>query len=199
MAKIHPSPALPSQTPSSNQVSSSQREHFTIWMKSLVFNGNGCTVYDSKGCIAYRVDNYDSKRCSKVYLMDVNGKVVLKILKKKFRLFGRWEGYRCSDQIRPWFKVKRPCGFLDAEHPTCEVWTESGHLRFYQIDGLGSKSSFKIVDMSQRNVLAEVRRKHTESGIALGEDVFTMEVESCVDHSLIMGLVVVYGLMNHII
>ncbi|WOL10334.1 protein LURP-one-related 11-like [Canna indica] len=182
---------------------SSERECFTIWMKSLVLNGNGCTVYNSKGQVAYRVDNYDSKCCSKVYLMDLQGNLLLKILNKKLRVWGRWEGYRFNgvqqEEIKPWFRVRRPCGFCNAEHPICKVWSESGNLRFYQlmIDELESRSSsYKIVDIAQGAVLAEVRRKHTTSGIALGEDVFTLVVEPSINRSLIMGLVIIYGLMN---
>lgn len=63
---------------------SEQREVFTIWMKSLVLNGSGCTVYDSGGRIVYRVDNYGSSCSDNVYLMDLRGKIVLNILKKVF-------------------------------------------------------------------------------------------------------------------
>ena len=57
-------------------------EVFTIWMKSLVLNGSGCTVYDSAGSIVYRVDNYGARRAADVCLMDLAGNVVLQILKK---------------------------------------------------------------------------------------------------------------------
>jgi len=55
-----------------------RRKVFTVWMKSLVLNGHGCTVYDSDGGIVYRVDNYGSARCGGgVCLMDLHGTVVL--------------------------------------------------------------------------------------------------------------------------
>jgi hypothetical protein len=66
----------------SAQGSSEQPEVFTIWMKSLVLNGSGCTVYDSAGSIVYRVDNYGARRAADVCLMDIAGNVVLQILKK---------------------------------------------------------------------------------------------------------------------
>lgn len=55
-----------------------------MWMKSLVLNGHGCTVYDSDGGIVYRVDNYGSARCGGggVCLMDLHGTVVLNIVKR---------------------------------------------------------------------------------------------------------------------
>lgn len=45
----------------------------------------------------------------------------------------------------------------------------------------------------------QVKRKQTSSGVALGDDVFSLVVEPNIDHSLIMGLVIVHGLMNHIL
>ncbi|XP_008801112.2 protein LURP-one-related 11-like [Phoenix dactylifera] len=200
MEKVHPSLAsLP--LPSLLDHISSEREVFTIWMKSLVFHGNGCTVYDSRGNIVYRVDNYDCKCSGKVYLMDLSGKVLFKILRKKFRVCGRWEGYKCyssqNEESKPWFKVRKPWSILRDEQPSCEVWSDEGALMCYKIDGLASKSSYKIVDISSGLIVAEVKRKQTTSGILLGDDVLTLMVEPNIDHSLIMGLVVVNGLMNH--
>lgn len=78
MAKVHPQAPLAS----SSYFTASKQETFTIWMKSLVLDGNGCTVFDSKGEIVYRVDNYNSKCRDEVYLMDFKGKVLYTILRK---------------------------------------------------------------------------------------------------------------------
>lgn len=80
MAKVYPSSSSPLH-PTSNYMTST-RETFTIWMKSLIFNGNGCTVYDSDGQIVYRIDNYNRKCSKRVYLMDLRGNVLITILKK---------------------------------------------------------------------------------------------------------------------
>ncbi|OAY72110.1 Protein LURP-one-related 11 [Ananas comosus] len=203
MAKVHPSFSSSSSS-STCCYRSAKREVFTIWMKSLVLNGNGCTVYDSKGQIIFRVDNYDCKGSGKVYLMDISGKVLFKILKKKL-FFGRWEGYKWNglhQEANPWFKVKKPCRIFkgSSEQPYCEIWSKSGQLLCYKIDGFSRKSSpYKIVDNSSGLVVAEAKRKQTSSGVALGDDVFSLVVEPNIDHSLIMGLVIVHGLMNHIL
>ena len=47
------------------------------------------------------------------------------------------------------------------------------------------------------SVLGQVKRKQTTSGMLLGDDVLTLMVEPNIDRTLIMGLVVVNGLMNH--
>ncbi|KAG2315707.1 hypothetical protein Bca52824_018829 [Brassica carinata] len=95
MVKIHPDHT----TSGAGDITSSpylttEKESFTIWMKSLVFNTNGCTVFDCKGNIIYRVDNYNSKSCREVYLMDLLGHVLFTLRSQKFGLFKTWEGYR---------------------------------------------------------------------------------------------------------
>ncbi|KAJ3699889.1 hypothetical protein LUZ61_003594 [Rhynchospora tenuis] len=205
MAKIHStlSPSSSAEilqfpTCSYSTYVSTEREVFTIWMKSLVFNGSGCTVYDSKGSIVYRVDNYNCKCSEKVYLMDISGKVLIEILKKNL-LFGKWEGYRWNDtemEANSWFKVKKACTIFRRETSFCEFLNDSGCLMNYTIDGFHKKSSCKIMDTCSGLVVAEVKRKVTKSGVVLGDDVLTLEVEPNIDHSLIMGLVLVYSLMN---
>jgi hypothetical protein len=55
---------------------------YTVWMKSLVFNGNGCTVYGADGGVAFRVDNYGCRGGREVFLMDRAGKTLIRIQRK---------------------------------------------------------------------------------------------------------------------
>ncbi|OVA05246.1 Initiation factor 2B-related [Macleaya cordata] len=185
----------------------SQREVFTIWMKSLVMNSNGCTVYDSNGHIVYRIDNYDKKCSNKVYLMDLKGQVLSTILRKKLRLFGRWEGYNGNyskvDQEKPWFQVRKPFRVLKANDSYYDVTVSTsppnssdqlnGSYKI-EISDIG-KFACRILDQAGV-VVAEVKQKQSSSGVVLGDDVLTLVVEPNVDHSLIMGLMVVHGLIN---
>jgi len=77
MAKVYPQILTSPQT----HCFTSKRETYTLWLKSLVFHSNGCTVYDSNGDIVYRVDNYDRKGRREVNLMDLRGKVLCTIKK----------------------------------------------------------------------------------------------------------------------
>ncbi|XP_072982945.1 protein LURP-one-related 11-like [Typha latifolia] len=176
------------------------REIYTVWMKSLVFNSNGCTIYDSDGRIAYRVDNYDCKCSDEVYFMDHSGKTLLKVLRKKFRLFRRWEGFRYNsakiEEEKPWFRVEKSCRIPRTGHSS-EITVEAGCGKCYKIVRWANKLEYRIEDKDGR-IVAEIKRKQTASGIALGEDVLTLVLEPNVDHLLIMGLVVVCGLINHI-
>ncbi|RVW16360.1 Protein LURP-one-related 4 [Vitis vinifera] len=202
MAKVHPQTftAAPLSPPSDSCITS-KREAFTIWMKSLVIQGNGCTVFNSDGEIVYRIDNYDKKCSSEVYLMDLQGKVLFTILQRKLRVFGRWEGYKSNgskgNNQKPWFQVRKNCRILGGGS-SCQVTVRPNEAQSYcyRIQGLTGKSAFKIVD-SQGGLVAEVEQKQTSSGVVLGEDVLNLVVEPHVDHSLVMALVAVYGLIHH--
>ncbi|CAK7356448.1 unnamed protein product [Dovyalis caffra] len=196
MGKVHPQ-ALVSSTPC---YLTSKQESFTVWMKSLVLSGKGCTVFDSDGHVVYRVDNYDCKSRKQVHLMDFKGEVLFTILRKKFKLFGFWEGYRSSgseiDKTKPGFQVRKTLRLIRGDSP-CKVTVglDKNQASQYKIGSWSSKSAYKIVDKFGV-AIAEVKRKQSACGVVLGEDVLSMVVEPCIDHSLIMGLVLVYSLIN---
>lgn len=88
MVKIHPDQSTSDAGDKTNSpYLTTEKETFTIWMKSLVFNTNGCTVFNSKGKIIYRVDNYNSKSCREVYLMDLSGHVLFTLRRQVLILY----------------------------------------------------------------------------------------------------------------
>ncbi|KAG6788342.1 hypothetical protein POTOM_004406 [Populus tomentosa] len=192
MAKVFPQ----CQRPTLDPFVSFERQTYTIWMKSLLCQTNGCTVFDSDGDIVYRVDNYDKKCRNKVYLMDLRGRVLVTIRRKRLHCFGCWYGYRWNsyaNKEKPWFQVKKCCRFICMGSFACEVTVG---FEKYWVEKLASKTAFRIVGIDG-NVIAEVKQKQLSSGITLGEDVLTLVVEPHVDHSLIMAIVTVYGLIKH--
>ncbi|KAJ0104642.1 hypothetical protein Patl1_17739 [Pistacia atlantica] len=192
MAKVYP------KAPIVSPYLTLKRESFTIWMKSLLCHSNGCTVFDSDGQIVYRVDNYDKKCRNEVYLMDLRGKVLFTIKKKKLLVFESWEGYKWSSSStvkkeKPWFKVKKYCKYFFMGDLACKV--SAGHDNYWMVRSSAGKADFKIVN-NDGNIIAEANQKQSSSGILLGEDVLTLRVEPYVDHSFIVALVTVYGLVN---
>ncbi|XP_041989680.1 protein LURP-one-related 11-like isoform X1 [Salvia splendens] len=195
MAKVHP------QLVSS--CTSSKQEVFTLWMKSLIMSTNGCAVFDSNGCIVFRVDNYSHRCTTQICIMDATGKVLLTILKKqKFSLFKTWEGYRSTTSTeggkkKPVFQVRKLMGiraFLGylRGYSICKalIRVDEDKVCEYRMEIKSCKQSWRIVD-AFGGLVAEVKRKITRSGVVLGEDVLTMVVEPHIDHSLVMGLVLV--------
>lgn len=127
----------------------------------------------------------------------MNGIRVQKLLR-----FGNWDGYKCNGPTekneKPWFQVKSTCKFLkkDQKYDVLVGCDETKSGSCYKIGGLAEKAEFNITD-SEGRVVAEVKRKQSECGVVLGEDVLSLKVERTVDHSLIMALVAVYGLLTH--
>ncbi|GFQ08732.1 protein lurp-one-related 4 [Phtheirospermum japonicum] len=168
-------------------------------MKSLVFHGNGCTIFNSKGEVVYRVDNYQQRCSAKVFLMDSSGNVLFSINRKKLWIFGCWEGYKWNGNSkvsleRPWFQVRRNLTILSRDI-CCNVNQNPQNGR-YKIIGFKGKSALKIIDHFSGQLLAEAVQKQSSSGVCLGEDVLSLMVEPKADQSLIMALVTVYGLIN---
>ncbi|XVF13153.1 hypothetical protein REPUB_Repub08aG0183600 [Reevesia pubescens] len=207
MIKVHPIAAATAAAPSaSSSYVTSRRETFTLWMKSLVMQGNGCTVYNGNGQIVYRIDNYDTKCSNEVYLMDLQGKVLFTILRKNQWFFRRWVGERCNDlnqntENKLQFQVRKNLRNILKGDLSCQVIIHccdniGQAISCYRIKGLAGKSGFKITEDNGK-LAAEAKRKLSSSGVLLGEDVLQLEVEANVDHSLIMALVTVYGLIHH--
>ncbi|XP_058735967.1 protein LURP-one-related 11-like [Vicia villosa] len=196
MAKIYPN--LESTTSSQShddQWVSNKRERYTLWMKSLVLHSNGCTVYDSKGNIVYRVDNYDTKGGREINLMNLQGNVLC-IIKKRLLAFGCWEGHRYysnsnsrSHEDQPWFQVNRCLTGKIA----CQIKAGSQNLCIERMSN-GKAFGFQIVN-KDGEMIAEAKQKLSSSGVVLSNDVLTLDLESGTDHCLIMALITAYGLM----
>ncbi|KAI4343259.1 hypothetical protein MLD38_027787 [Melastoma candidum] len=177
-----------------------RKELYTIWMKSLIMHGYGCTVFGPHGDVVYRVDNYRNKGCAEVFLMDCHGKLLFTIIRRKFRVLGRWDGYRCCDSGGSsagefCFQVRRGWSLLlGGGRVSAEVFQKLGDARksSYVLEGQIDKSEFRVIDR-EGIVVAEVKRKESSSGVCLGEDVLALSMEAEADPSLIAALVAVYG------
>lgn len=93
MARVPQSSSSSPSSSCSDIVVDRRTEAFTIWMKSLIFNGNGCTAFNSNGDMIFRIDNYNSKHNHEVFLMDAKGQVVASIL-KRVRIFPSFHRYQ---------------------------------------------------------------------------------------------------------
>ncbi|KAL6840451.1 hypothetical protein ACP4OV_030261 [Aristida adscensionis] len=181
---------------------------YTVWMKSLVFNGHGCTIYGQDGRVAYRVDNYACSRSREVYVMDSGGKTLIKLLKKNFGVFKKWQGYSYCNVIdgledettKPWFSVQKSHRVLKEEkqYGSRAIVTTSVGGKVYKIDSVSQKSEYKISN-ADGQVVAEMKRKQTTTGVVLGEDVLSLTVGPTDDQLLVVGLVVVCGLLSRCI
>lgn len=81
MAKIYPNSPI-SSSPLASISSESEPASLTVWRKSLLFSCSGFTVFDSKGNLVFRVDNYSSTSRNEIVLMDAAGKPLYTIRRK---------------------------------------------------------------------------------------------------------------------
>eukprot|EP00252_Welwitschia_mirabilis_P017893 TRINITY_DN3984_c0_g1_i2.p1 TRINITY_DN3984_c0_g1~~TRINITY_DN3984_c0_g1_i2.p1 ORF type:complete len:231 (+),score=21.43 TRINITY_DN3984_c0_g1_i2:263-955(+) len=172
----------------------------TVWKKSLVFGGEGFTVYDSNGDLVFRVDCYSSGRLyDEIVLMDAEGKALLTLRKKLPSLHCRWEGFLGdrTDGKKPIFTVRK-----SSILPTSSVdvfFVNSGLSRRpiadYHIEGSLSGNACTIsTSSSVRKTAAEIKRKCGVPGVVL-KDVFSLSVEPGFDKAFIMGIIVI---LDHI-
>ncbi|KAI5655514.1 hypothetical protein M9H77_32701 [Catharanthus roseus] len=201
MAKIHPQTlSVSSSSSNDDYYMKSMRETFTVWLKSLIFHGNGCTVFNSKGEIVFRVDNYQERSSNEVFLMDLYGDVLFSIQRQKVRVFGGWNGYKWSgskaNKETPWIQVRKSCKVLGG-NTTCRVTmgSSAGGI-LYRLIGSHGNSEFKIID-SEGRVVAEAKQKRSSKGVCYGDDVLSLVVEPHTDQLLILALMTIHGLINH--
>eukprot|EP01018_Ginkgo_biloba_P036917 Gb_03478 [translate_table: standard] len=171
----------------------------TVWKKSLLFSGNGFTVFDSTGNLVFRVDRYGSTVEGEVVLMDAVGKSLLTLRHKMPFLPHRWEGFH-GDRVegqKPAFTVKRS-SMLGIKSPV-QVFMSSGYLKKqsdYYVQGSFRERSCTI-HSSDSTIAAQVSRKCATSKIMLERDVFSLVVQPGYDQAFIMGLIIVLDHLSH--
>eukprot|EP01018_Ginkgo_biloba_P004650 Gb_03357 [translate_table: standard] len=193
MPKIHPRVAPHYDSAASviaeRQLDEAYPSTLTVWKKSLMFNCNGFTVYDSFGNLVFRVDNYASHRMSQVVLMDGAGNALLTMRRKRFSLWNGWQGFsgeKVKDQ-KPMLYIRRT-PLLQKKSLGNVLVTSSGHSELH-IKGSFAKRSCTIYNKSGA-IVAEVKRKQATSEVMLGDDVFSLVVQPGYDQAFVMGLVV---------
>lgn len=175
---------------------------FTVWKKSLLFNGSGFTAFDSSGNVVTRVDNYASQPKHQLFLMDAVGNTVLTLRHKRFSLKDTWEAFRGDSHgsgNKPVFRVIKSAWRLISRKPSAIVILnplkgQKKQLWHYQIEGSFCKprSSFTVFSTSGE-IVAEATRKQATSKIMLGDDVLSLLVQPGIDQTLAMALFIIFN------
>ncbi|WOL01872.1 hypothetical protein Cni_G10591 [Canna indica] len=192
MAKIHPSAGASAKAPSAACTGEWERAPvvLTVWRKSLLLNGNGFAVFDAKGNLAFRVDNYASGSKAEVLLMDGSGKPLLTIRRKKLSLGEHWLIYEGEEAANPRFAVKRHVNLLPSRALAQVTSCASAAIAksSYKIEGSYSQRRCAVLDGEGRQ-LVEIKRKESAGGVAFGLDVFCLVVQPGFDASFAMAIV----------
>ncbi|RLM69932.1 protein LURP-one-related 8-like [Panicum miliaceum] len=184
MAKVHPNSADPERQPP-------QDDHeeppavLTVWRKSLLFNCHGFTVFDAKGDLAFRVDCYAaSRRRAEVVLMDVAGKPLLTVRRKRLSLTDHWVIYDGDGTARPLLSVRRHVSLRSSGKALAHVTPHASAAAEYVVEGSYGRRACAVRD-ARGDAVAEVRRKES-----VGDDVFRLVADPRLGASLAMGLVI---------
>ncbi|GMH05268.1 hypothetical protein Nepgr_007108 [Nepenthes gracilis] len=219
MKKVYPDATVDAGVSSSAKhsgaASDGDAEVLTVWKKSLLLSCKGFTVFDGKGDLVFRVDNYGDACRGEIVLMDADGKALLTIRRKKLSLGDSWLVYGGETFVNPIFSVRRHSGFLNSktlahvcsgngDGKGCESGSGSGtppslHGNknvVYEIEGSYLQRSVAVYD-NKRRCVAEIRKKEAAvGGVALGEDVFRLIVRRpYIDTALAMALVILLDQM----
>ncbi|XP_062202724.1 protein LURP-one-related 8-like [Phragmites australis] len=197
MAKVHPNSGMPepAATTSTSRAEEEQPTVLTVWRKSLLFNCDGFTVFDAKGNLAFRVDSYGSGRRAEVVLMDVAGKALLTIRRKKLSLAEHWVIYdgdaaaAAKAKAKPLLSVRRRVSLRASKalaHVTpLQVQGSSiSSTEAYVVEGSYGRRACAVRD-ARGDAVAEVRRKES-----VGDDVFRLVADPRLGAPLAMGLVI---------
>ncbi|MQM23793.1 hypothetical protein Taro_056863 [Colocasia esculenta] len=196
MARVHPNTAVASRRgrlPSPAHLppdAGGEAAVLTVWRKSLLFNCDGFTVFDAKGNLVFRVDNYTSSHRGEVVLMDASGTPLLTIRRKKMSLGENWLVYHGEKATDPLLSVKKHVNFLQSKalaHVTrCSADAERCT---YQVEGSYSQRCCGVYD-ERRQRLAEIRRKEAVGGVGFGGDVFRLVVQPGMEVAVAMAIVI---------
>ncbi|KAF8776006.1 hypothetical protein HU200_003984 [Digitaria exilis] len=184
-----------------------EAEVLTVWRKSLLFNCDGFTVFDAKGNLAFRVDCYGSswRRRAEVVLMDVAGKPLLTVRRRRISLSEQWVIYdgdatepeptpRRGAEAKPLLSVRRHASLVRASsnkkkalaHVTTLGSAVSSSSASYVVEGSYGRRACAVRDAGGDAVVAEVRRKEF-----VGDDVFRLVAHpGRLGAPLAMGLVI---------
>ncbi|KAK2655786.1 hypothetical protein Ddye_008838 [Dipteronia dyeriana] len=210
MTKVYPNAAA-AVADTIKATSDGHASVLTVWKKSLLFNCNGFTVYDGKGNLVYRVDNYMQGNRGEIVLMDAAGKPLLTIRRKRLSLGDNWLVYDGETVVNPLLSVRKHVNILstkclahvtptstyaNSKNTTSSSSSSSSNKNkaMYVIEGSYSQRSCAVYD-GKKNRVAEIKRKEAAGGVALGVDVFRLIVEPDMDTALAMALVILLDQM----
>lgn len=219
MTRVHPNANISSSNDNLLQKSSaadsgnSESVVLTVWKKSLLFNCDGFTVFDAKGNLVFRVDNYMAGGKGEIVLMDASGKSLLTIRRKRLSLSDNWLVFDGEEAVNPRYSVTKHVNFLNSKSVAhvsalccCDnngsengngssppsFWSSPKSKVVYEIEGSYKRRCCAVYDDKRRRV-AEIKRKEANGGVVFGLDVFRLMVHETgrrIESPLAMALVI---------
>ncbi|KAK9291228.1 hypothetical protein L1049_009416 [Liquidambar formosana] len=200
MTKVHPNAtAAATDRLISSAADGNGQAVLTVWQKSLLFNCNGFTVFDAKGNLVFRVDNYVAGNRGEILLMDAAGKPLLTIRRKRLSFGENWLVFDGETAVNPRFSARKHVNLLNSK---CLAHVSSGVNNgspgnknvTYEIEGSYAQRCCAVYD-DKRRCVAEIKRKEAVGGAAFGVDVFRLIVQPEMETAVAMSLVLLLDQM----
>jgi uncharacterized protein YxjI len=175
----------------------------TVWKKSLLFNCDGFTVYDCKGNLVFRVDNYVAGNRGEVVLMDASGNSLLTVRRKRLSFGDNWLVFDGETAVNPRFSARKLVSLMNSK---TIAQVSAGSISgagsssspkknvMFEVEGSYAQRNVVIYDQKRRRV-AEIKKKESANGVAFGLDVFRLVVQPELDPTIAMALVVLLDQM----
>lgn len=212
MTKVHPNVNAAAATPTPNITvktttpTSLTKDQvvLTVWKKSLLLNCSGFTVFDSKGDLVFRVDNYAAGNKGEIVLMDSAGKPLLTIRHKRLSFGDNWQVFDGETTIHPRFTARKAVNLRQskslAQVSRGQGGSSDGSVSpssrkgcaknlAYEMEGSYAQRSCAVYD-DRRHPVAEIKPKD-----AVGNDVFRLVVQPELDMTVAMALVILLDQM----
>ncbi|CAL9053641.1 unnamed protein product [Musa banksii] len=176
---------------------------WTVWKKSsMAFHGtDGFSIYDNKGRLAFRVDNYSRKhKCfeGELLLMDGNGKAVMALRPQQIlSMHDRWSGFKGEDDLRTSYKthvfsMRRRSILQSCEEAEVFMDTpdDQSPVASFRTEGCFKRRNCKILD-SKGEEVAQISPKKVNKSVTLSDDVFNLIIQPAMDTELVMAFLVI--------
>ncbi|KAG6519651.1 protein LURP-one-related 8-like [Zingiber officinale] len=200
MSRIHPRPSRNDDEEFSTIAS--HPSVWTVWNKSSMgFQGtDGFTIYDSKGRLAFRVDNYSRKhKCfaGELLLMNGDGKSIMALRPQILSMHDRWRGFKdkdgmdtsCKTEV---FSMRRHSIIQRADKAEVFMDSPDNHSSEpnFRTEGCFKTRNCKILD-SNGDEVAHIIHKQVNDSVTLGDEVFSLIIQPSMDTELIMAFLVI--------
>ncbi|KAG2326459.1 hypothetical protein Bca52824_009187 [Brassica carinata] len=182
MTKVHPK--FPN-TCEASFCDSKEAIVLTVWKKSLLFNCDGFTVYNSNGDLVFRVDNYMNSPKDNIVLMDASGLPLLSIRRKRLSLGDCWMVYDGETRRDPIFTAKKNVGIMTNRRCLVSVSSKKTPKKLQNIGR----------EEEQEDNGGDQEKEAMVGGVAFGKDVFKLIVEPEMEPRVAMALTIILDQM----
>ncbi|KAH9309842.1 hypothetical protein KI387_037753 [Taxus chinensis] len=164
----------------------------TIQKKNISISGRDFTVTDSNGNVLLKVAGKVMSLHDKRLLQDAAGNPLLTMKQKMISMHRRWEAFRGDNTNYKNFSFAAKKSSMFQLKTTLDVFlagNKDEKVSDFRVKRSNLDQSCTVYQGNR--ILAEMKRKYTETNELLGKDMFAVTVEAGVDYAFIVALILI--------